>query len=111
MDILIKSVIGGLTIASILFSSRYFGTTLAGVLTAIPIIFTFSFFTGIYGKEEVMVQNYLFNTFISAIFTVGFLGVLYFLTKQNFEKLNLNLLLAYGVYFLAVIVWLKFQNV
>jgi len=44
MDILIKSVIGGLTIASILFSSRYFGTTLAGVLTAIPIIFTFSFF-------------------------------------------------------------------
>ncbi len=111
MDILIKSLLGGTAIALILFSARFFNSQVAGVLTAIPIIFTFSFFAGIYGKEEILVQNYLFNTFVSAGFTALFIGLVYFLNQQNFSKINFNLMISYACYFLAVIFWLKFQKV
>jgi hypothetical protein len=105
MDILIKSVLGGITIGVVLLTARFLSPTVAGLLTAVPVIFTFSFFTGIYSQSSIVQQSYLFNTFISTILTAGFIGHLFLLFKAYPEKINLNLTLGFATYLLIMLTY------
>ncbi len=102
MDILFKSVSGGILIAIILFSAKFFGPKIAGILTAIPMVFTTSFLFGFIKKEEIVIQNFVWNVFISAIITSIFLGSFYFLNQFNFKIIWINLIISYLIYFLLI---------
>ena len=110
MDIFLKSVLGGILIGTVLFSARFFGPKIAGILTAIPFVFTISFLFGFSQKPEIATQNFILNVFVSAVLTAIFLGIFYFLNSRNYEKLFLNLAISFTVYFLLLAVLINYKK-
>lgn len=95
-------------IGLIMYSARFLSPQVAGILTALPVIFLTSFTLGFNQKDVAEIQNYLLNTSVSAtltaLFIIGYTTLNYYFPDTVFQTLFLSL----ACYLIAVFFYLKF---
>lgn len=82
MDILIKSIIGGVVVALVLLVGKFFGPKSAGFMSAIPSAFVAAYilFT-VQQKNILVIENFLIGGLIASFIFSLFIGVLLFSLK------------------------------
>jgi len=105
MEILLKSIFGGFVIGLVLLISKLFGEKLAGVISAVPMIFILSFiFVTVDTKSPEKIRLFLEGGFWGIAFFVGSILGLYWLSQYS-DRYWMNIALVYLLWFSAVGTW------
>ncbi len=109
MEILLKSVVGGLAIGLVLLTTKYLGPKVGGIMAMVPLMFTLAFLFATYGKDSVYIQSFILSGIAGTVLFIMFLVTLYFF-NTNFDKYWINLVVSYVVWFVGAFLWVYFKK-
>ncbi len=109
MEILLKSLVGGVAIGITLLITKFFGPKVGGIMAMVPMMFTLAFIMATYGNKAEYVQNFIGGAVAGSILFLPFLAILYFLNK-NPDNYWLNLAVSYGVWLSGAFLWAYFRK-
>ncbi len=108
MDILLKSIIGGIIIALVLVLSRLFGERVGSIFASMPLVFILSFiFVTVEQKNKSQILSFLEGGAWGIVFFVLSILVLYFLSIYS-DRYWLNIFVVYLVWFAGMGIWVYF---
>lgn len=98
MDILLKSIVGGIMVACILIISKLFGEKLAGVVATMPINLTIGFIilTNSGAKSKEVLSGFLWGMIPLTVFVL----VMLLASKYNLSTFK-HLLIGYSAWFIS----------
>ncbi len=106
MDILIKSIVGGLVIALVLLSVKIFGSKVGGFVAAIPSAFVVAYvFATLDAKNTEEILKFLTGGITASMVFLLFLGVLFLCNKSGVGYWE-SLAVAYFFWFCALGIFL-----
>jgi len=109
MEILLKSIVGGVAIGLVLVLTKYLGPKIGGIFAMVPLMFTLAFLFSTYGKNSVYIQDFILSGIAGTVLFVAFLAALYFLNK-NGDNYWVNLAISYAIWFVGAFTWIYFKK-